>query len=143
MVRRRTITVPALTWCDYSLRVLKAQAGSSDFQTSFEYLTLFMVAETFSEVVSSTGAKIMGDNLGALDDALSLNSTSPGMNSVAREIAWRRIVRRWQYSVKHLPAEFKDEADALSRLQAVPPRVLPVELAQAIFVEPPAQDATL
>ena len=85
----------------------------------------------------------MGDYLGALNDALSLNSTSTGMNSVAREIAWRRIVRRWQYSVKHPPAEFNDEADALSRLQAAPPRSFRSELAQAVFVEPPAQDATL
>lgn len=80
---RSTRTSPGTTTAYESL----AKAGSSDFQTSFEYLTVFMVAENFSDVLSSMGAKIIGDNLGALNDALSLNSTSPGMSSVAREIA--------------------------------------------------------
>ena len=102
-----------------------------------------MVAVTFDMELSTSGAQIQGDNLGALNDALNLNSTSPGMNSIAREIAWRRIVRRWQYPVKHLPAEANDEADALSWLKAVPPRNFPVDLSHASFVIPPAQDAKL
>ena len=35
------------TWEEASLRVLNAKNGSSDYQTSFEYLTLFIVAVTF------------------------------------------------------------------------------------------------
>ena len=101
-------------WEDFSLKILKANLGSSDFQTSFEYLTLFMVAVTIDTELATSGAQIQGDNLGALNDALSLNSTAVGMNSIARQIAWRRIVRRWQYSVKHLPAQANDEADACS-----------------------------
>ena len=132
------------TWGEASLKVLKAVKGSSDYQTSFEYLTLFIVAVTFDEVLSSTGALIRGDNIGTLNDALALRSTAPGMNSIARQIGWRRIVRRWQYKLSHLPAELNDEADALSRLKAVPRRRFPAEaLGSAKFAKPPAQDDRL
>ena len=80
-----------------------------------------MVAVIFDQVLSSTGALIRGDNLGALNDALSLESTAAGMNSIARELGWRRIVRKLEYSLKHLPAELNDEADALSRLRQYRP----------------------
>ena len=72
------------TWEEASLNVLKAKNGSSDYQTSFEYLSFFIVAVTFDAVLASTGASIRGDNIGALNDALSLRSTAPGMNSIAR-----------------------------------------------------------
>ena len=131
-------------WDKLSLKVLKAKNGSSDYQTSFEYLTLFMVAVTFDQVLSSTGALIRGDSLGALNDALSLDSTAAGMISIAGELGWRRIVRKWQYLLKHLPAELNDEADALSRLKAVPPRAFPkTALGSATLVKPPAQDSQL
>ena len=66
------------------------------------------------------------------------------MNGVGRELAWRRIVRRWQYSLEHLPAESNAEADALSRLEAVPPRYFPLEaLDEASYLQPPAQDAKI
>ena len=64
------------------------------------------------------------------------------MNIIAREIAWRRIVKKWQYLLQHLPAEQNDEADALSRLKAVPRRTMP-DLGQAKFVKPPAQNDRL
>ena len=65
---------------------------------------------------------IRGDNLSALNVSNDLSSTSPGMNAIARELAWRKIVLQWKYKVKHLPAEQNDEADALARLTAVPRR---------------------
>ena len=103
-----------------------------------------MVAVTFDQVLSSTGALIRGDKLGTLSDALSLDSTAAGMNSIATELGWRRIVRKWQYSLKHLPAELNDEADALSRLKEAPPRSFPkTALGSATFVRPPAQDSQL
>ena len=84
-------------WDGFSLKVFKAERGSSDYQTSFEYLTLFMVAVTFDEELATTGALIRGDNLGALNDALRLKSTASDMNGIGRELAWRRVFRRWQY----------------------------------------------
>ena len=102
------------------------------------------MAVTFDEILSTTGALIRGDNIGALNDALTLNSTAPGMNSIARELGWRRVVCRWQYKLSHLPAESNDEADALSRLKAVPRRHFPKEaLGSAEFIKPPAQDDRL
>ena len=99
------------------------------------------MAVTFNEVLSATGALIRGDNIGALNHALTLRSTAPGMNSIAREIRWRRIVNKWQYKFSHLPAELNDEADALSRLKAVPRKRSPaVALGSAKVVKPPAQD---
>ena len=103
-----------------------------------------MVAVKLDQELSSTCALIRGGNLGALNDALLLNSTAAGMNSIARELGWRRIVRRWQYSLKHLPAKLNDEADALPRLKAAPPRKFPnIALGSATFVSPPAQDSQL
>ena len=64
------------------------------------------------------------------------------MNTIAREIAWRRIIKGWQYLLKHLPAELNDEADALSRLVAKPRRNMP-KLGNAKFVAPPKQDDRL
>ena len=79
-----------------------------------------------------------------LNDALTLRSTAHGMNSIAREIGWRRIVSKWQYKLSHLPAEQNEEADALSRLSAVPRKLFPEEaLGSATFVKPPAQDGKL
>ena len=130
------------TWADHSLDIVRAARGSCKGQTAFEYLTLFMVAETFSSILTESGALIRGDNLGALSDALKLASTAPAMNAIAREMAWRRIVRQWQYSLTHLPSEQNDEADALSRLEAEPRRNMP-QLGAARFVAPPAQNDDL
>ena len=85
---------------------------------------------------------IRGDNLGALSDALKLSSTATAMNTIGREIAWRKVVRGWQYCLSHLPAEQNDEADALSRLEAEPRREMPL-LGDATFVAPPEQDDKL
>lgn len=131
-------------WGKTSLKVLKAFKGSADYQTSFEYLTLFIVAVTFDEILSTTGALIRGDNIGALNDALTLKPTAPGMNSIARELGWRRIVSRWQYKLSHLPPESNAEADALSRLRAVPRSDFPEEVLGSVeFIKPLAQDDRL
>ena len=112
--------------------------------TGYALLTLFVVAATFSEVLSSTGALIRGDNLSSLNVANGLSSTTPAMNAIAREIAWRRIVYKWRYKISHLPAERNDEADALSRLNAVPRRAFLKEvLSNATFAPAPLQDEWL
>ena len=132
-------------WADHTLRVLKAQVGDHRHQTTFEFFTLFLVAVTFQKVLESTGATILGDNLAALNEALNTKSTKPLMNTISREIAWRRIVRGWQYSVRHLPAEMNDEADCLSRLQAPGDnrKDFPVTLLRAKYMPCPSQNASL
>ena len=129
---------------DISLEIIKAERGDCRGQTAFEFFTLFVVAVTYNDVLSDTGALIRGDNLGALNGALSLDSTAPAMNCISRGLAWRRIVNGWQHKLKHLPAEMNDEADALSRLKAVPQRLFPISALQGSkFVRPPKQDMLL
>ena len=131
-------------WSELSLDIIKAAHGDYRGQTAFEFLTLFVVAATFSDVLSSTGALIRGDNLGSLNVANGLRSTTPAMNAIAREIAWRRIIYKWRYKISHLPAEWNDEADALSRLEAEPRRAFPKSaLSGASFVQAPLQDEWL
>lgn len=74
--------------------------GSFGPDNSFEYFMLFMVAVTFDQVFSFTGALVRGDNLGALDDALSQDSKAARINSIVGELRWRRIVCRWRYLSK-------------------------------------------
>ena len=132
------------TWSPSTLLTLKATIGDCRFQTAYEYLTLLLAAITFSDVLSSTGAVIKGDNLGALNEALKLKSTTVTLNTISRELAWRKIVRRWRYSLEHLPAEMNDEADMLSRLKAVPARPFPRMLSKlATCIAPPRQTAKL
>ena len=128
------------TWAPSTLRILKTTTGDCRGQTAFEYMTLLMAAITFSKVLSETGALIKGDNLGALNEALKLKSTATSLNIISREVAWRKIVQRWSYSLEHLPAELNDEADRLSRLKAVPPRTIS-ELIRttATYTLPPRQ----
>ena len=131
------------TWAPLTLEVLRARVGDCRGQTCFEFATLLIVAVAFEDTLTSTGACIMGDNLGALNDALNLKSTVPSMNAVARELAWRRIARRWHYELAHLPKERNDEADALSRLQAVPAREVPMNLHGSRYYQPPEQTTEL
>ena len=37
---------------------------------------------------------------------------------MTREVAWRKVRRGWFYACGHLPAEYNEVADALSRLSA-------------------------
>ena len=137
----RAIWYTHFTWSPHSLGVLRAELGSCNYQTIFEFFTLFMVCLTFASILENSGAVILGDNLASLNEALNLKSTVPIMNTVARELAWRKIAMKWQYKLEHLPSELNDEADCLSRLCAVPPRPLPKdELRGAHFVSPPAQN---
>jgi hypothetical protein len=143
-VKGKAVKHTFFTWSPLTLSVLKCIVGDSDGQTSFDFFTLFLSAVTFSKVLETTGAIIKGDNLGALNVSLGLRSTSPKMNCIAREIAWRKIVLRWQYRLQHLPAELNEEADALSRLRAIPRKPFPKECLQgSAFVNPPAQDEEL
>ena len=70
---------------------------------------------------------ILGDNVGALQNALSLSGKGP-LIAVAREIAWRQAAQGWFFSVGHLPTESNTVADALSRRFAPAPAEFPTLL---------------
>ena len=65
----------------------------------------------------SWGLALLGDNIAALQLALSLKGKG-ALNTISREIAWRRCRHGWHYSVGHLAAEDNSLADALSRTSA-------------------------
>ena len=60
---------------------------------------------------------MLGDSTAALQVAISLKSAK-SLNTISREIAWRRVRHAWHYAVGHLPAELNVAADALSRVFA-------------------------
>ena len=72
---------------------------------------------------------IMGDNLGALQEALDLRGRGNHLH-LARALAVLRSRRSLAISVAHLPSEHNVHADALSRLAAPEP-----ERKEAPFVE--------
>ena len=88
----KAVSYTHFVWSDISQDMIKAKRGDCRGQTAFEFFTLFVVAVTYNDVLSVTGALIRDDNLGALNGALSLDSTAPAMNCISRELAWRRIV---------------------------------------------------
>ena len=63
------------------------------------------------------GLAVLGDSTAALQVAISLKSAK-SLNTISREIAWRRVRHAWHYAVGHLPAELNVAADALSRVFA-------------------------
>ena len=86
---------------------------------------------------TDTPVAVLGDNTGALDNALSLKGRG-SMLAVARELSWRQARRRWRFVVGHLPSEHNQVADALSR--AADPKVCAwpsLALASAVFTPPP------
>jgi len=130
-------------WKPSTLKTLGARIGDCKGQTPFEYMTLLMVCITFSSTLATTGAVVKGDNLSSLNEALKVKSTIVTMNSISRELTWRKVALRWRYCLQHLPAELNDEADALSRLAAEPRRELPVQaLRRAKFAHLPRQTAS-
>ena len=67
---------------------------------------------------------ILGDNIAALQDAISLKGKGM-MLVIAREIAWRQAKWPLHFDCMHLPKEHNVVADALSRRSAQPPQGLP------------------
>ena len=58
---------------------------------------------------------MLGDNTGALQNALSLKGKGI-LLAVAREVSWRKAKYGWNFRVGHLPSEANVIADALSRV---------------------------
>ena len=91
--------------------------GDPRCQTSFEYLTLFLVLQTWAAAAREHGLAILGDNIAALQSAISLRGRGT-LNDLSREISCRRVRFAWHYAVGHVPAEDNAIADALSRTAA-------------------------
>jgi len=133
----------AVRWETHTLAMFGAATGDCAHQSLFEFLMLLMGMLAFARDDAKTALVVQGDNLGALNDALRLRSSSPKLNAIARELAFHKATRRWSYVLRHLPADRNVLADALSRLHAVPPLAMPVRLGNVPCVSAPVQDDSL
>ena len=85
------------------------------------------------------GLRVIGDNKGALADALRLSGKG-SMMAVAREVAWRKVRGRWVFEVGHLPGEHNTVADSLSRAFDPSPALHPARAlgnAEQVFAADP------
>jgi hypothetical protein len=124
-------------WSQPLLDYFGATAGDCAFQSLWEFLTLFLSLLVWGTRYPDCVLLIQGDNIGSLANAIALKGGG-SMNIVAREIALRTAWFDWQFAVEHLPAERNDEADALSRLHAVPIRPFPQSLLHSRRRETPS-----
>ena len=83
----------------------------------WEYMVVWLSLELWGDRFRSQGLALLGDNLAALNGALSLKGKA-GLSRITRELAWRKVRRGWRYACGHLPAERNTLADALSRVSA-------------------------
>ena len=92
---------------------------------------------TWGDGFVDTTVAVLGDNTGALQNALALRGRGALLH-VARELSWRQARRRWSFEVGHLPSEFNVVADALSRTSDPKGHAWPSEaLAASVFRAPP------
>ena len=103
-----------VVWCGDEAAHLDIQPHDSKHQTFWEFATLLLCLLTWSDWFVNETVTLLGDNIGALNLALSLKGRGH-LLAVSREIAWRRARRRWNFVVGHLPSENNSVADALSR----------------------------
>ena len=111
--------------------------GDSAHQTFWEILTILMALEQWGDNFIHEEVAILGDNTGALQNILDLKGKGHQL-AVAREVAWRKARRGWEYALGHLPTEKNNIADALSRLAESPDSFPHVALKNAKRVNPPS-----
>ena len=126
----------ALSWSPQDAAHLGAVPGDPSRQSMWEFLTLALALCQWAKPAGeSIPLAVLGDNTAALQDALSLTG-SFSMRAIAKEIAWRQARFNWQFEVGHLLAEANHTSDALSRLDAPEPAVIPRVLRRASRVTP-------
>ena len=91
--------------------------GEPSFQTFFELVALLLTCCLWAAPSVDHSLAILGDNVAALQMALSLKGRGPNLR-VARELAWRRARLQWNLEVGHLPAESNLISDAFCRQAA-------------------------
>ena len=80
-------------------------------------MIIWLALEVWGARFADIGLAILGDNMAALNGAISMRGRSE-IAQITRELAWRKVRNGWRYACGHLPAEHNDLADCLSRLTA-------------------------
>ena len=126
-------------WCSETAGHLGAEPGLPKWQTYWDFLTLVWALVVWGSKFVTHRVAVLGDNTGALTDALNLKGTGP-LLAIARELAWRQAKHGWLFAVGHVPSESNGIPDALSRL-AEPGKSFPARaLRHAQQVAAPASD---
>ena len=118
----------AVEWPPNGIPHLKVARGLPRWQSFWELLTLVLALCAWAndqEVIAA-----LGDNKASLQDATAFGGKRQ-MAAVTRELAWRQARFGWLFACGHLPTEANKPADALSRLAAPEPAVIPAMLARA------------
>ena len=121
-------------WDDPVLSMFEATRGNPKFQTLWEFVALLISMVLWMDQACGEIFTLCGDNIGALEDALQLRGKGR-LLIVAREIAWRKARFERFYKVSHIPSKLNLVADALSRLQAVPPAEFPACLSASSVIQ--------
>ena len=93
---------------------LNIVVGESSCQSFFELLTIALALNHWGSRFVSAHCTVIGDNTGSLQNVLD-QSGSRLQLAVAKELAWRRARRQWQFAVAHLPSEANVLPVTLSR----------------------------
>ena len=105
----------AVVWVGSEAPHLRVGYDDPSHQTFWEYATLFLALMVWGDRFVASKLLILGDNIGALSDALSLKGRG-ALEAISRELSWRQARRGWQFDVGHLPSEYNNIADSLSRV---------------------------
>ena len=120
-----------VAWTKEDERRAGVKRGDPAGQSYWEFLNIALAMDMWADEFTQRSLTLLGDSTAALQDFLDMKGNT-SMLPIAREVAWRRQVRRWQFQVAHLPKEQNVLADALSRMsQPGTSSALPPELAGA------------
>ena len=104
----------AVVWYGEEAVHLSVTPTDSKHQSFWEFATLLLALCVWGDRFTESSVLVLGDNIGALSNALSLRGKGP-LEAVARELSWRQARRGWRFEVGHLSSEHNTVADALSR----------------------------
>ena len=133
----RVVEYFSILWSDEDAVHVGVAPNDCRHQTFWEFLTLLLTLVTWGDQFTEESVLVLGDNTGALSDALSLKGRGP-LIAIARELSWRQARRKWKFTVGHLPSEYNVVSDALSRVADPKGCEWPsLALASAVYRAPP------
>ena len=127
-------------WRDKDVVNLGVVTGIAKHMTFWETLATLMCLMIWTDHAKSS-VLILGDNTGSLQNVLDMKGSGP-LLAVARELAWRKVREGWTFDVAHIPTEFNDAPDALSRQHDPEPKPFPAStLGDAVERCPPSVES--